>query len=98
MILDGELVAFDAGGKPSFNALQNRFQLKTERDIAAAEKSAPVVFYAFDLLHFAGINLREAAYVDRRRYLAQCLLPSSLVQLVHASEEGIEQIGRASCR
>jgi bifunctional non-homologous end joining protein LigD len=90
MILDGELVAFDAGGKPSFNALQNRFQLKTERDIAAAEKNTPVAFYAFDLLHFAGVNLRQAAYADRRRYLAQCLLPSALVQLVHAAEDGVE--------
>jgi len=86
MILDGELIAIGEDGKPSFNALQNRFQLKTERDIAAAEKSTPVVFYAFDLLHFAGVDLREAAYADRRRYLAQCLLPSPLVQLVHASE------------
>ncbi|HEU4353739.1 MAG TPA: DNA ligase D [Burkholderiales bacterium] len=90
MILDGEIVAFDPSGKPSFNALQNRFQLKTERDIAAAEKSIPVVFYAFDLLHFAGVDVRNAAYVDRRRYLAQCLLPSSLVQLVHASDDGVE--------
>ena len=69
MILDGELVAFD-NGKPSFNALQNRFQLKNERDIAAAERTFPVVFYCFDLLHFAGMNLRPASYADRRRYLA----------------------------
>jgi bifunctional non-homologous end joining protein LigD len=90
MILDGELVAFDSGGKPSFNALQNRFQLKTERDIAAAEKSTPVVFYAFDLPHFAGVDLRNAPYADRRRYLAQCLLPSPRVRLVHAADDGIE--------
>jgi bifunctional non-homologous end joining protein LigD len=78
MILDGELVAFDPLGKPSFNALQN------------AEKGTPVVFYAFDLLHFAGIDLRKTPYADRRRYLAQCLLPSPLVQLVHAADDGVE--------
>jgi bifunctional non-homologous end joining protein LigD len=89
MILDGEIVAFDAGGKPSFGALQERAQLKAKRDIAAADRNMPVVFVAFDLLHFAGINLRKEPYRDRRRYLAQCLLPSSLVQLVHASEDGI---------
>ncbi len=90
MILDGELVAFDAHHKPSFHALQNRFQLKAARDIALAEKSTPVVFYAFDLLHFAGVDLRKAPYEDRRRYLAQCLLPSSIVQLVHAAHDGVE--------
>jgi bifunctional non-homologous end joining protein LigD len=76
MVLDGELVAFDAEGKPSFNAMQN------------VQASTPVVFYCFDLLHFAGLNLRKARYEDRRRWLAQCLLPSPLIQLVHASSEG----------
>jgi bifunctional non-homologous end joining protein LigD len=89
MILDGEIVAFDASGKPSFNALQNRVQLKTEGEIAAADQNTPVVFYCFDMPYFAGIDLRKAAYRDRRRYLAQCLLPSPLVQLVHASDDGI---------
>src|SRR5258708_14624850 len=89
MILDGEIVAFDATGKPSFAALQDRAQLKTEREIAAADQSAPVVLVCFDLLHFAGIDLRSAPYRDRRRYLAQCLLPSPLVQLVHAADDGI---------
>ena len=89
MILDGELVAFDGAGKPSFGALQDRAQLKTEREIAAADQSMPVVFYCFDLLHFAGIDLRKSPYRDRRRYLAQCLLPSPLVQLVHAADDGV---------
>ncbi|HEV7490713.1 MAG TPA: DNA ligase D, partial [Rhodanobacteraceae bacterium] len=89
MILDGELVAFDADGKPSFNAMQNRVQLKTEREITAADRKSPVVLYCFDLLYFAGIDLRRATYGDRRRYLSQCLLPSPLVQLVHAQDDGI---------
>jgi bifunctional non-homologous end joining protein LigD len=89
MILDGELVAFDANIKPSFAELQDRAQLKTEREIAAADQNVPVVFFCFDLLHFAGIDLRKSPYKDRRRYLAQCLLPSPRVQLVHAAEDGI---------
>jgi len=78
MVLDGEIVAFDESGKPSFGAMQNRG--------SGAERA---VFYAFDLLYFAGVDLRKAPYSDRRRYLAQCLLPSPLVQLVHAEEDGV---------
>ena len=89
MILDGELVAFDANGKPSFAALRERAQLKTAREIAAADESVPVAFCCFDLLHFAGVDLQVAPYRDRRRYLAQCLLPSSRVQLVHTTEDGV---------
>ena len=87
-ILDGEIVAFDRSGKPSFNALQNRVQLKTERELAAADRDVPVVYFVFDMPYFAAIDLRAVPYVDRRRYLEQCLLPSSLVQLVHADEDG----------
>ena len=75
MVLDGEIVAFDAAGKPSFQALQNR--------------SGQAVFYCFDLPFFAGVDLRGAPYRDRRRYLEQCLLPSPQVQLVHAAEDGV---------
>ncbi|HZT61673.1 MAG TPA: DNA ligase D, partial [Burkholderiales bacterium] len=75
MVLDGEIVAFDAAGKPSFNAMQNRSQ--------------QTVFFCFDLVDFEGIDLRKLAYSDRRRYLAQCLLPSPLVQLVHVAHDGV---------
>ncbi|HSY04716.1 MAG TPA: DNA ligase D [Steroidobacteraceae bacterium] len=85
MVLDGEIVALDATGRPSFNALQNRAQLKGAAEIAAAQRDAPVVLVCFDLLHFAGLNLRAAPYGDRRRYLAQCLLPAPHLQLVHCA-------------
>jgi bifunctional non-homologous end joining protein LigD len=89
MILDGEVLALDAAGRPSFKALQNRALLKTPREIAAAERDTPAILYCFDLLHFAGIDLRPAPYGDRRRYLVQCLLPSAHVQCVHAAEDGV---------
>jgi bifunctional non-homologous end joining protein LigD len=88
VVLDGEIVAFGRDGRPSFDALQDRAQLKTAREIAAAARATPCVFYCFDLLHFAGVNLRQSPYVARRRYLAQCLLPSAHVQLVHAEADG----------
>jgi bifunctional non-homologous end joining protein LigD len=89
MILDGEIVAYDASGQPSFNALQNRIQAKSASELQAAERDVPVLFYGFDLLYFAGIDLRGRPYRDRRRYLAQCLLPTPHVKLVHASEDGL---------
>ncbi len=87
IVLDGELVAFDAQGVPSFNALQNRATLKTDEEIAEARAKAPLAYVCFDLLHFAGLNLRGSPYIDRRRYLTQCLLPSDHVQLVHVSDD-----------
>jgi bifunctional non-homologous end joining protein LigD len=88
MVLDGEIVALDGSGRPSFNVLQNRAQLKTAREIEQADATVTVLFYAFDLLHFAGIDLRNAPYEARRRYLAQCLLPDAHVRLVDAHEDG----------
>jgi bifunctional non-homologous end joining protein LigD len=95
LLLDGELVALDERGRPSFNALQNRAQLKTAAEITAAQRATPVVLVCFDLLHFAGLNLRAAAYTDRRRYLSQCLLPAPHLQLVHASASA-EQLNAAA--
>ena len=96
MILDCELVALDEKGLPSFNALQNRAGLKTPAEVAAGRRAAEALLYAFDLLHFEGIDLTDAEYVDRRRYLAQCLLPSPRVQLVHATPDAEALVAAAT--
>ncbi len=54
-VVDGEIVALDETGMPSFNVLQNYNHAAT-----------PLQFYAFDLLHFAGKNLRDRPLDERR--------------------------------
>jgi bifunctional non-homologous end joining protein LigD len=90
LVVDGEIVALDGTGRPSFHALQTRAQLKGAAEIAAAQRETPVVMVCFDLLHFAGLNLRGAPYGDRHRYLSQCLMPAAHLQVVHASADAEE--------
>jgi bifunctional non-homologous end joining protein LigD len=87
-IFDGEIVAFGADGKPSFNALQNRAGAASDAEISAAERRTPTVFFCFDLLHHAGRNLRGLPYVERRALLHALVRPTAHVQLVHAEEDG----------
>src|SRR5690606_5848094 len=92
MILDGELLAFDREGRPSFHALQNAVPGPKPRGARAADAdvgASACVLYCFDLLYFAGVDLQACTYSERRRYLEQCLLPSTHVQLVHVEDDGL---------
>jgi bifunctional non-homologous end joining protein LigD len=94
LVIDGEIVAL-RDGRPSFGALQDRAGLNSPIDIANAERTTPCLYFCFDLLHAFGMNLRGAPYADRRRWLAQCVLPSANVHLVHADADG-EALFRAA--
>jgi bifunctional non-homologous end joining protein LigD len=82
LALDGEVVAFDDSGRSSFQRLQGRLNLKEAADVAEAERKIPVFFYAFDLLHWDGVDLCDVRLADRRRALEQVLRPGERVRLV----------------
>jgi bifunctional non-homologous end joining protein LigD len=88
-VLDGEIIALDADGKPSFNALQNRAGAASGVDIAAAERRSPALFFCFDLLHHAGRSLRALPYVERRARLQSLVRPTTHLQVVHADDDGV---------
>ena len=69
-ILDGEIVAFDQDGAPSFERLQPRMNLTQPRKIAALSREAPVVLEIFDLLWLDDRPLLDSAYLERRERLA----------------------------
>jgi bifunctional non-homologous end joining protein LigD len=67
--LDGEIVALDPKGRPSFQALQHR----------SAHRNYAIVFYAFDLLHLNGRDLTELPLTDRRRRLPSIVKDSGIL-------------------
>ncbi|MFN0168671.1 MAG: non-homologous end-joining DNA ligase [Bryobacteraceae bacterium] len=72
-IIDGEVVALDASGRPSFNALQNH----------GAEKPA-LFFYVFDVLMLGGRDVMAEPLTTRRALLDEHILPK-LVEPVRLS-------------
>ncbi|MBB4665246.1 DNA ligase D [Conexibacter arvalis] len=71
VVLDGEIVALDEQGKPSFERLQSRMNAGSEAAIRRAARGAPVTYVVFDLLHRDGRSLLDAPYEERRALLAE---------------------------
>jgi bifunctional non-homologous end joining protein LigD len=86
MILDGEIVAVDEQGVPSFELLQQRLNLQNEHEIAQADHDLPVLFYAFDLLYLDGVDLTRVPLEERARLLTRTLAPSAWVKHLEAFE------------
>jgi len=63
-VVDGELVALDGNGRPSFNALQNR------------DSNALIVYYVFDVMVLAGRDVKAERLDVRRRLLERKVLPA----------------------
>jgi bifunctional non-homologous end joining protein LigD len=74
-VLDGEIVAVDAAGKPSFQALQHQSRLERDR--------YSVFFFVFDLLNLEGKALLSLSLLERKRLLEVLLQkPPRQVRLV----------------
>jgi bifunctional non-homologous end joining protein LigD len=69
-VLDGEIVAFDERGAPSFEALQRRMHVASSSQIRRLAKDTPVTYMIFDLLWLDGHSLMELTYLQRRELLS----------------------------
>ncbi len=69
VVLDGEVVAFDAKGRPSFGRLQQRMHV--QRPGRELLEQVPVSYLVFDLLHLDGRSLLRQTYDDRRAALLE---------------------------
>lgn len=81
MILDGEIVAYDENGKPSFQLLQ---QIGDNPDLA-------LTYQVFDLLWLNGHSTEELPLIQRKELLKDALIETDLIRFCdHVPEKGID--------
>ena len=68
-VFDGEIVALDAAGHPSFTRLQSRMHLTGARDIAREATATPVHYFVFDLLRIGDDDIAARPLRERRELL-----------------------------
>lgn len=71
VVLDGEIVALDESGSPSFQALQPRVHASEGPRARRLARSQPVTYVVFDLLYADGRLLVDEPLGERRRLLGQ---------------------------
>jgi bifunctional non-homologous end joining protein LigD len=86
-VIDGEIVAPDAQGRPSFERLQQRMNLSAPRDIERARAKVPVVLFVFDLLWLDGREVVGEPLEQRRRLLEEVVTETDRIHLILTVDE-----------
>jgi bifunctional non-homologous end joining protein LigD len=74
-VIDGEIVALDESGRPSFTTLQNYGSVKT-----------PLVYYVFDVMVLQGVDLIREPLSRRRELLEHEVLPKLKEPIKYSAE------------
>jgi bifunctional non-homologous end joining protein LigD len=88
VVLDGEIVAFDADGRPDFGSLQHRMHLNAAPRIEALAAEEPVSYAIFDVLEAGGVDLVEEPWSQRRDVLEALRIDADHVSVPAVYEDG----------
>ena len=72
-VLDGEVVALDEHGRPSFSLMQQRTGLRSYGRRVAPKAGIPILYYVFDVLYLDGVDLRRTPLDERKAKLGSLL-------------------------
>jgi bifunctional non-homologous end joining protein LigD len=96
VVLDGEIVTLDDGGRPSFEALQARMHVTNPAQVRRLTQQVPITYLVFDVLYLDGRSLLDETYVERRRVLESLQLSGPSWQTPPHFEGGGRDVWDAS--
>lgn len=97
-VLDGEIVALDARGRPDFGLLQQRMNLTEPREVEAAARAVPVRLLLFDLLAADGRSWLDEPCARRREGLVETVEPGGMVDVPPAFDGDFDEAFATSRR
>jgi bifunctional non-homologous end joining protein LigD len=98
-VLDGEIVALDDEGRPSFSLMQQRTGFQPGKRHLPRRQGVPVMYYAFDLLYLDGYDLRRVGLEKRKELLQSVVENGSVIRFSdHYPEKGRDLFAAAGQR
>ena len=80
-VLDGEIVALDKKGRPSFQLLQGRMHIGAAGEVRRRMAETPVAYLVFDVLYLDGESTTRLPYTERRALLEALPISGPSVQV-----------------
>lgn len=88
VILDGEVIALDDGGTPSFQKVMKRDGIRRLDRLADAQSETPITYMVFDILFYNGEWINNKPWNERMKILSEIITPNETIQLVPSIEDG----------
>jgi bifunctional non-homologous end joining protein LigD len=82
VVLDGEIIALNDLGQPSFQQLQQRMNLANDIDVERAEKNVPVFYFVFDILYAGNVSLIGVPLRERKLIMKALMGSHPQVQIL----------------
>jgi bifunctional non-homologous end joining protein LigD len=95
-VLDGEIVVLDDEGRASFSLMQQRTGIRKGGHRTGARRDLHVMYYVFDMIYVDGFDLRRVSLEERKRALAQIVVPHDLVRYSDHFPDGLALFQAAS--
>ncbi|GMA64449.1 DNA ligase [Alicyclobacillus fastidiosus] len=86
-ILDGEIIALGADGKPSFHNVMRRDGVRRADRVPLAQQSVAITYMVFDILYLNGEWLTKRPYRERMEMLGKVLQAHPNVQMVTTHDD-----------
>ncbi len=89
IILDGEVIALDQNGNPSFHEVMRRDGIRRMDRIDSAIEAVPIFYMIFDILFYNGEWVTQIPLQQRQNLLLEAIQPNKQIQLVPNNTDGV---------